>query len=81
MVQNVLMSYSISVAEHENEDWIDGRKTEVIVAFLDRLYTAKRKVERRIAILGGQDEIVMLKFLYMGEARLTSTQANDCRTR
>lgn len=51
----------IFLAEHENEDWIDGRKTEDIVAFLDRLYTAKRKVEKRIAILGGQDENVSLR--------------------
>jgi hypothetical protein len=28
------------------------------VAFLDRLYTAKRKVEERIVILGGEDESV-----------------------
>ncbi|THH05750.1 hypothetical protein EW145_g4575 [Phellinidium pouzarii] len=45
----------ILMAKHENEDWIDGKKTEDVVAFLDRLYTAKRKVEKRITILGGQD--------------------------
>ena len=28
------------------------------MAFLDRLYTAKRKVEERIVILGGEDESV-----------------------
>lgn len=28
------------------------------MAFLDRLYTAKRKVEKRIAILGGEPELV-----------------------
>jgi hypothetical protein len=28
------------------------------VAFLDRLYTAKRKVEERIVVLGGEDESV-----------------------
>ena len=27
-----------------------------VVAFLDRLYTAKRKVEERIAVLGGGDD-------------------------
>ncbi|KAH8120047.1 PXA domain-containing protein [Phellopilus nigrolimitatus] len=42
--------------KHENEDWIDGKKTEDVVAFLDRLYTAKRKIEKRISILGGQDD-------------------------
>ena len=42
-------------AKHEKEDWIDGEKTEDVVAFLDRLYTAKRKVEERISILGGVD--------------------------
>ena len=46
------------VANHENEDWINGEKTEDIVAFLDRLYTAKRKVEKRIAVLGGESDSV-----------------------
>lgn len=41
------------LAKHENEEWINGEKTENIVAYLQRLYTAKRKVEKRIAILGG----------------------------
>ncbi len=45
-------------ASHENEDWINGHKTEDVVAFLDRLYTAKRKIEKRIVVLGGQDEAV-----------------------
>ena len=46
------------LANHENEDWINGEKTEDIVAFLDRLYTAKRKVEKRIAVLGGELDAV-----------------------
>jgi hypothetical protein len=29
-----------------------------VVAFLDRLYTAKRKAEQRITTLGGYDESV-----------------------
>ena len=45
-------------ANHENEDWINGEKTEDVVAFLDRLYTAKRKVEERIVVLGGGDSPV-----------------------
>ncbi|EMD32662.1 RGS domain protein [Gelatoporia subvermispora B] len=44
------------LASHENEEWINGEKTEDIVAFLDRLYTAKRKVEKRIAVLGGETD-------------------------
>lgn len=43
-------------ANHEKDDWINGEKTEDVVAFLDRLYTAKRKVEQRIVVLGGEDE-------------------------
>ncbi|PCH34317.1 PhoX domain-containing protein [Wolfiporia cocos MD-104 SS10] len=43
-------------ADHEKDDWIDGEKTEDYVAFLDRLYTAKRKVEKRIVVLGGEAE-------------------------
>lgn len=46
------------LANHEKDDWIDGEKTEDIVAYLDRLYTAKRKVEKRIAVLGGVDDSV-----------------------
>ncbi|KAF6766716.1 PhoX domain-containing protein [Ephemerocybe angulata] len=44
------------LANHEKEDWINGEKTEDVVAFLDRLYTAKRKVEERIANLGGGED-------------------------
>ncbi|KAF9041811.1 PhoX domain-containing protein [Hymenopellis radicata] len=44
------------LANHEKDDWINGEKTEDVVAFLDRLYTAKRKVEERIAVLGGGDD-------------------------
>ena len=43
------------LANNEKEDWINGEKTEDVVAFLDRLYTAKRKVEQRILVLGGND--------------------------
>lgn len=43
-------------ANHDKDDWINGEKTEDVVAFLDRLYTAKRKVEERIAVLGGGEE-------------------------
>ncbi|KAF5352451.1 hypothetical protein D9756_005902 [Leucocoprinus leucothites] len=43
------------LANHEKDDWINGEKTEDVVAFLDRLYTAKRKVEERIVSLGGGD--------------------------
>ncbi|KAG7452260.1 uncharacterized protein BT62DRAFT_882028 [Guyanagaster necrorhizus] len=44
------------LANHEKDDWINGEKTEDVVAFLDRLYTAKRKVEERIVVLGGQED-------------------------
>jgi sorting nexin-25 len=47
-------------ADNENEEWINGEKTEDVVAHLDRLYTARRKVEKRIAILGGADESVCI---------------------
>ncbi|KAF9270672.1 hypothetical protein L218DRAFT_50386 [Marasmius fiardii PR-910] len=49
------------LANHEKEDWINGERTEDVVAFLDRLYKAKRMVEDRIVELGG------------GEQRHTST--------
>ena len=45
-------------ANNANSDWINGEKTEDIVAFLDRLYTAKRKVEKRIVLLGGEADSV-----------------------
>ncbi|KAK0208716.1 PhoX domain-containing protein [Desarmillaria ectypa] len=44
------------LANHEKDDWINGEKTEDVVAFLDRLYTAKRKVEERIVVLGGEED-------------------------
>jgi sorting nexin-25 len=58
-------------AKHEKEDWIDGEKTEDIVAFLDRLYTAKRKVEERIAVLGGVDTIASYHFPFASSSFLT----------
>ncbi|KAI0756273.1 PXA domain-containing protein [Daedaleopsis nitida] len=42
------------LANNANSEWINGEKTEDVVAFLDRLYTAKRKVEKRIVVLGGE---------------------------
>ncbi|KAI0001884.1 hypothetical protein BJV77DRAFT_970081 [Russula vinacea] len=44
------------LAAHQKDDWINGVRTEDVVAFLDRLYTAKRKAEQRITTLGGYDE-------------------------
>lgn len=44
------------LANHEKDDWINGERTEDVVAFLDRLYTAKRTVEQRIVILGGGED-------------------------
>ncbi|KAG6837639.1 hypothetical protein H0H93_004915 [Arthromyces matolae] len=44
------------LANHEKDDWINGEKTEDVVAFLDRLYTAKRGVEERIIVLGGDGD-------------------------
>ena len=52
-VTNEIRKTRLTLANHENEEWINGEKTESIVAYLDRLYTAKKKVEKRIAILGG----------------------------
>ena len=53
----------VRTANNANSDWINGEKTEDIVAFLDRLYTAKRKVEKRIVLLGGEaDSVGRLKF-------------------
>lgn len=55
-VTNEIRKTRMLLANHENEEWIDGEKTEDIVAYLQRLYTAKKKVEKRIAILGGAEE-------------------------
>jgi hypothetical protein len=48
-------------ADHQKDDWINGVRTEDVVAFLDRLYTAKRKAEQRITTLGGYDESVCVR--------------------
>ena len=57
---------AITEANHERDDWIDGEKTEDLVAFLDRLYTAKRQVEHRIVVLGGEEDSVRMKQLVQG---------------
>ncbi|KAG8998735.1 Intermediate filament protein, partial [Tulasnella sp. 427] len=46
----------ILLANHENEELINGEKASDVVAYLDRLYNAKRHVESRIAVLGGADD-------------------------
>lgn len=46
------------LANHDKDEWINGERTEDVVAFLDRLYTAKRTVEQRIVILGGGEDAV-----------------------
>ncbi|GBE77233.1 hypothetical protein SCP_0101050 [Sparassis crispa] len=61
------------LANHENEDWINGQKTEDIVAFLDRLYTAKRRVEKRIVVLGGESDT--RQSVYQDADRTTSRLA------
>ena len=57
-IVNEIRKTRLLLANHEKEDWINGEKTEDIVAFLDRLYTAKRKVEKRIVLLGGEADSV-----------------------
>lgn len=60
-------------ANHDKEEWISGEKTEDVVAFLDRLYTAKRTVEQRIVVLGGEDSVSrFMRFV-------TSAHAENCR--
>ncbi|KAI6135544.1 PhoX domain-containing protein [Pisolithus croceorrhizus] len=54
------------LANHEKDDWIDGERTEDVVAFLDRLYTAKRAVEQRIVVLGGEDPVTTISETSMG---------------
>ncbi|KAK7058470.1 tRNA (guanine-N(7)-)-methyltransferase (tRNA(m7G46)-methyltransferase) [Paramarasmius palmivorus] len=44
------------LANHEKDDWINGERTEDVVAFLDRLYKAKRTAEQRIVELGGEQD-------------------------
>ncbi|KAG9080530.1 Intermediate filament protein, partial [Ceratobasidium sp. 370] len=41
------------LAQHASDDWINGEKTEDIVAYLDRLYNARNKAEKRIDALSG----------------------------
>jgi len=52
---------AVCLANHEKDDWIDGEKTEDVVSYLDRLYTAKKKVEQRIVVLGGEDDSVRMR--------------------
>ncbi|KAG9013602.1 Intermediate filament protein [Tulasnella sp. JGI-2019a] len=46
----------ILLANHENEELINGEKASDVVAYLDRLYNAKRQIENRIVLLGGDDD-------------------------
>lgn len=69
-------------ANHEKDDWINGEKTEHVVAFLDRLYTAKRKVEQRIVVLGGEDDSVSCFEIYeLDNTYRASVETIDCISR
>jgi len=59
-IANEIRKKRILLANHDKEDWIAGDKTEDLVAYHQRLYTAKNRVEERIAVLsgGGADEVV-----------------------
>jgi len=59
-IANEIRKKRILLANHDKEDWITGDKTEDLVAYLQRLYTAKNRVEERIAVLsgGGADAVV-----------------------
>ena len=59
-IANEIRKKRILLANHDKEDWIAGDKTEDLVAYLQRLYTAKNRVEERIAVLsgGGADAVV-----------------------
>ena len=52
-IANEIRKKRMLLANHEKEDWIAGDKTEDLVAYLQRLYTAKNKAEERIAVLSG----------------------------
>ena len=52
-IANEIRKKRMLLANHEKEDWIAGDKTEDLVAYLQRLYIAKNKVEERIAVLSG----------------------------
>ncbi|CDO73019.1 hypothetical protein BN946_scf185007.g73 [Trametes cinnabarina] len=66
------------LANNANSDWINGEKTEDIVAFLDRLYTAKRKVEKRIVVLGGEAD--SRQTIYQETPTTTSLTLRDILT-
>ena len=46
---------------HPNETVINGGSVESLEAFLERLYAAKRKIEKRITSLGGTNDSVSPK--------------------
>jgi len=52
-IANEIRKKRMLLVNHEKEDWIAGDKTEDLVAYHRRLYTAKNKVEERIAVLSG----------------------------
>jgi sorting nexin-25 len=52
-IANEIRKKRILLSNHEKEDWTAGDKTEDLVAYLQRLYTAKNRIEERIAVLSG----------------------------
>jgi len=75
----------VLLVNHEKEDWIAGDKAEDLVAYLQRLYTAKNKVEERIAVLsgGGADALIAgaeaTQSVIMGHASETNPSRHTLR--
>lgn len=84
-IANEIRKKRILLANHEKEDWIAGDKTEDLVAYLQRLYTAKNKAEERIAVLsgGGGDAVVAgvgaTPSVIMDQANETDTSRHSLR--
>ena len=70
-LQKLIVIDRYCLANNANADWINGEKTEDIVAFLDKLYTAKRRVEKQIVVLGGEADSVAIYDILWRTLQLT----------
>lgn len=59
-ISNEIRKTRVLLANHDSgkqdggdDEWIGDQRVGNVVAYLDRLYTARKKVEKRIAVLGG----------------------------
>lgn len=53
-IAELYFSYNLDIADRDPEEVMDGEKVEDIIVYINRLSTAKKRVDKRISTLSGE---------------------------